>query len=788
VAAAGLENQHADGGVRPAIFAIAGLLHDVGKILEPAEFTLGPEAKSLEAHICPTDARTGRPTHRHVLFTAQALFSSGLRVNGIDIDFMRRIAWAHHRPGDGEESILQVADRLASGHDRRATDPSEESVVTGLISIASRLRRDAHDGDQLPTSPLSFDARSFFPRAAQPMSDYRLACKNLSDKLIQGLGKPFATPAEAVDGIDALLHHVATSVPASRARSEAPDISLYDHSRIVGAFAACLAAQVGPGAPHGELDHATFRLVSLSLGGIQDFIFRRLALADSPGSPDKGMAKQLRGRSFLVSLITALAARRVLNALALPSLCKLLDAGGRTVLLVPGGTNYMAAIESVERSIRSDFSRELGGPLRLDMAVSDSLSVADFSAARFSATYRRLLDRVDQRRRSGAVTVLRQNGCWAESGWVFDAAAMPVDRAAFAARLRAIGQSLPRARYLAIDSRAADADTHLSLFGFSARLHNESPGIDHLALELEGDLTRPTLLTGNYVPRLSGRDVADDEDGREGDPVPFDVLAGRSTDDRGNPVGMEMLAAIKADVDRLGWLFSYALKDRLSFGRLATLSRAIDGFFKSFVREKLRSHFPNLYTVFAGGDDLFLIGPWYDVVRFSRAIRQDFRAFSADNPNLTFSAGIVFAKPGASIRVLAESADEAIETAKRSGRDRVTIAGSTLTWQDMERALRLHAMLGEAFSGSDHRRGSLLYRLFDYASMARRCSQSAPTLADLKWRSQMSYDLRRNLSSTEMTPSVSAVYRELAGITSADAEMMRIATMLTLYASRGGAE
>jgi hypothetical protein len=74
--------------------------------------------------------------------------------------------------------------------------------------------------------------------------------------------------------------------------------------------------------------------------------------------------------------------------------------------------------------------------------------------------------------------------------------------------------------------------------------------------------------------------------------------------------------------------------------------------------------------------------------------------------------------------------------------------------------------------------------------MARRKGQKhgqKPSLADLKWRAQMSYDIKRNLPDPNSSqPALARVHESLAKVqTAEDAASLYVAAMLTLYSLRG---
>ena len=65
--------------------------------------------------------------------------------------------------------------------------------------------------------------------------------------------------------------------------------------------------------------------------------------------------------------------------------------------------------------------------------------------------------------------------------------------------------------------------------------------------------------------------------------------------------------------------------------------------------------------VFAGGDDLFVLGPWSDAVRFAETLYDSFHRFTGGNPDVTLSAGVALAKPGLPMRGIKELAEEQLE-------------------------------------------------------------------------------------------------------------------------------
>ena len=73
-----------------------------------------------------------------------------------------------------------------------------------------------------------------------------------------------------------------------------------------------------------------------------------------------------------------------------------------------------------------------------------------------------------------------------------------------------------------------------------------------------------------------------------------------------------------------------------TLARSAVFSQQMSLFFKFHINQFAKDK--NLTIIYAGGDDVFAIGSWQDVIDFAVDIRQKFIAFT--NGKLTLSAGI----------------------------------------------------------------------------------------------------------------------------------------------------
>ncbi|GAB4134767.1 MAG: hypothetical protein OHK0045_25740 [Raineya sp.] len=191
-----------------------------------------------------------------------------------------------------------------------------------------------------------------------------------------------------------------------------------------------------------------------------------------------------------------------------------------------------------------------------------------------------------------------------------------------------------------------------------------------------GFVFEPSKQAKNYENKIINK-IPKNKDGV----TEFDEIAQKSTGDK-------KLAALKMDVDNLGNLFRD--KEEQDYRKN---SKYLSEFFEEKIYEKVLKNYISqeyIYPVFSGGDDCFFIGAWDKILEVASTIQKEFDAYQKEKQlALTLSAGVTIAPPKSPMVRLAEEAEHALELAKKYNKNKITLFGEPLTWQDFDEAKKL---------------------------------------------------------------------------------------------------
>ncbi|PLB85958.1 CRISPR-associated protein Cas10 [Dysgonamonadaceae bacterium] len=160
----------------------------------------------------------------------------------------------------------------------------------------------------------------------------------------------------------------------------------------------------------------------------------------------------------------------------------------------------------------------------------------------------------------------------------------------------------------------------------------------------------------------------------------------------------EKLAALKMDVDNLGKLFMNRNK-----GEYRKISQAIENFFSvTLYTDILKPYIEKgeIYPVFAGGDDTFIIGAWDKIFEITPCIHNAFDEAQKEwkkkikqEDDITISAGIVIVHPRFPMIRLADKVEDTLSLAKKEGKNRIGVFGECITWEEFKRVYEMMSLL-----------------------------------------------------------------------------------------------
>lgn len=638
----------------------------------------------------------------------------------------------HHHPGGDPiqlESLITkqviLADRLSATENK-----DERTETSALVSILSNIDGADRKHRYNPTA-LNFNQDTIIPTESPDVNQkiYMKLWKDFTDAFHKVTAGENYTPS-FYQTIVALLHKYTSRMPSEQDEdSPESDISLYDHLRTTAAIAACIGRELAEDsdiAPFLTIPQESNRkicaLIKGDISGIQNFLYHILS---------DGAARQLRGRSFYLQLLTEAIAHWVLKQLDLPITNLLLASGGHFYILAPY-TDTKQKFDMFRKGISDKLWALHKGEL---YCILDYVSVTagEFESESFSKKWSEVAENVHQSKQKK----------WAELGSdaMFNSLFKPhgneqVDEPEDTEqeeekgdlwRFGELGGELRTPEYLItfevpesdIPEKSTWRDT-IKTFGMDIRLGTDTdrkptpPDQSERAVVYR--LGDTDLLAGvkkyqwegipvSYDFRLFRPLVASKSDGTIAD---YSNIADASE-------GVKWLGALRMDVDDLGTVFTNKLENA-TISRLATLSEALRLFFEGYVPQLCKEYNENrrkqiLELIYAGGDDLFLVGGWSALPEIAQKIRTEFRKFVTGD-HITLSGGIAIEHQKFPLYLFADISGNAEKDAKnRDGKDAITFLQKPMSWDDFNDVTDWHHKFLDALTGENQLPRDILIRL-----------------------------------------------------------------------------
>ncbi|WP_018998995.1 type III-A CRISPR-associated protein Cas10/Csm1 [Megamonas rupellensis] len=686
--------------------------------------------------------------------------------------------------------IVYEADNIASGMDRRENEGEEKGFdpKLNLDSIFSVFYSDKKIQVANKYFLIYKDINKSFN---YPRTDISLATNSNYEALLNKIKSHFITKDISQISINQLLQILEEGfsyVPSSTNRAEVCDISLYVHSKITSAVASCMKLYFDEQQIQDYKKYCfnsgskifrnekIYLLISGDISGIQDFIYT---------IPSKGALKTLRGRSLYIDLLLEEFIDEYLEQIGLSRANVLYSGGGHFYILAPNIEDTKKAIDKLQAKMNRWLMENIGINLYLAIGTAEcsanNLMKSEAQGNLFAIVNKKLKDdktirySKDENFLEHIFNVEKEkdtakkecNICHnlVDKLWKYNSDEEIACE--FCLNLYKLGQDILTQDLVFVISEEK-IDGGIKIFGKDKDLYMYAVNIEDIDM-FKGKILRiyskNNLLESDLAIRLY---LADYSAKNENDEVmTFDDLAKSSCK---TDKGIKRLGVLRLDIDDLGIAFSSGFvsdKDKIednlryaTLSRYADLSKDISMFFKVAINkicagdltgcvdfeEKAFNIFGiakapkrKVNIIYAGGDDLFLVGAWDEVLEVAIDINRAFKQFT--NGRLTLSAGMAMFSPTYPISKMAEIAGLLVQMSKnRKDKNSIALFGMETnlkangkpeckhiyTWVDFEMKVckeKMNYLLARlSFDGDKFNKlsvgKSLIYRLMDLIQLA----------------------------------------------------------------------
>ncbi|MEM0135191.1 MAG: type III-A CRISPR-associated protein Cas10/Csm1 [Thermoplasmatales archaeon] len=647
---------------REFALALAAILHDIGKVAQRF---------------------TPKETHASL---GQA-FVKNLPNLDTDIrDLVSKLVGEHHLDDIGKSSIepenrdllviLQDADRKTASHDRSDRDRDEYREDPKMYNIFEYV---SIEGGPPKPSKSKFSLITMeTPVTVRSNSKEPLGFNDLSyQKIWSDLKKEISEISQRdyrkfFDALDSILMNYLTFVPSAYFYSE-PNITLYDHLRLTAALAVSEFRNKEDGSDE------TLLFIMGEASGIQNYIFRYVV---SESADDKA-TKRLRGRSFVVRLVTDSVVSFIIDRFNLYRFNVVLEKADGFLVVLNSSKVNIEKLEGIRRDVENGIL-EFGRGLTIAMSWKQ-MPLENMESEK-NQEFRKVLDTLSQEISTRKRKLLDSS---IQSIWdnIFEiepsrdkrichfcgyAHAEVDNRCKQCKNEELIGEKLvKKGKLLLRRSEGGFLTLRYGEMVYSYLFVDDGvdePGDIIYINEFDHSRNRSggrTILQGNYSPSKDNEVVSLN-----------DVLCPKKESMK----RCFYLGVAKTDVDNMGIIVTEGL-DPLTLSRYASLSFLMSAFF-SVIANQIAEHY-DVYIIYSGGDDLSVMGEATAMVDFSMTLRNAFSQW-VRNEQITLSSGVSIIDHLFPVRKGIEMAEDNLKNVKATkSKNALGIFDQTIPWNKL---------------------------------------------------------------------------------------------------------
>ncbi len=548
--------------------------------------------------------------------------------------------------------ITYFADNVAAAMDRRESSDGEDGfdknvALDSVFNILNGNNGKAHYERRMlnPKAEINYPTTE---KCSMDESFYQDVAAQVKDNL-----KGIEISEEYVNSLLSVLEATTSYIPSSTSKRELADISLFDHVKMTAAVAECCYQYMKENeisdykeflykdSTNSLWEQKMFLLYSMDMSGIQSFIY-------TIGS--KGALRGLRARSFYLELMMEHIIDELLDKLNLSRSCLIYSGGGHCYMLLPNTKRGKEVVDEHNREINGWFLKNFDIALYVadGYAECHASNLKNEPQGSYSDLFRTVSKAISQKKthRYGPTELIELNKRHIAGR----------EECCVCRRMAKIDSNGRCPICAALESLSGDIlykDYFIIMIMGGER--NEAclplPGDKYLVAGDKAKLLR-LMDSYNYVRSYTVNDACTGKHvttklwvGRYTTGDTFEELAQKAE-------GIERIAVLRGDVDNLGQAFVSGFKDTANgkyetLSRTSTLSRQLSLFFKLYLNKILEKGNSSRFSkdenrqaciVYSGGDDIFIVGAWNDVVDIFIDTRNAFEKFTEGT--LTISGGI----------------------------------------------------------------------------------------------------------------------------------------------------
>ena len=632
--------------------------------------------------------------------------------------------------------ITYIADNIASGIDRRHNSSYEsygfdkKQPLESVFNILNGNNEKKHYRHNL----LDISKGVIYPTDGETKLDtdfYSIVVDNIKDSL-----RGIEWSKKYINSLLSVLEANLSFIPSSTNRTELADISLYDHLKLSAAIASSINSYLVENNISNYrknlfenavefYNKKTFLLFSMDISGIQSFIYN---------ISSKGALKSLRARSFYLDILMESIVDDLLDELDLTRANLIYSGGGHTYIILPNTNRTKDKLASYEKKINDWFIENFDIQLYIASGYVEcsSMDLRNEPEGSYEELYRTMSKVISSKKsnRYEFQDIVKLNSS-RETGKKECKICRRVDRVDVDS-VCSICHSLRRlSREILENNENINYKKDYFVISHDTNLEGVILPNNKVLFSMSKSELKEFMKKDSYVRTYTknklhtGKDV--DSNLWVGDYTlgqNFDELEQQSK-------GIKRLGVLRADIDNLGTAFVSGFKGKdgnnknVTLSRTATLSRNLSLFFKGYINNilsegkynKLRSNSKrNVSIVYSGGDDVFLVGAWNDIISAAIDLRDALKEFTQGT--LTISAGITIHKSGYPVNIMAKDTAKLEDVSKgMQGKDSITIFNEehSYKWDDFKDKVIGEKMelLNEFFEKFSEKGNSLIYNLLN---------------------------------------------------------------------------